>query len=551
MSDAPAAGINGPDIVKASWLPLVIVMLCQIQLSFNAWNVSITGITEDLGIAPTEVGTALTTGTFAMASFVLLGAKLGARIGVRLAFQIGVGVPAFAAMLIASAQNGTTLLVAQFLSGMAIALAAPALTVIIASNYHGKQQGQAIGFLAAAIPLAQVVSILIAGVFATTIGWRWSFVTVALIGVVNFLLSWKLQPIPAQKDLVIDGRGAALVSVAVLSLSLGFTTLNSWGLLEATEAAPFDVVGLSPVPLILIFGVVVFQGFFRWTRVRMDDGKAPLFSLDVLKSNKERAVTYCMAIMLFVGTAASFLLPLYMQTVQGYSGIKTSLSIIPYTLSIVIANSFVSRLYDRYSPGQIARVGFVVVAASMALLAFTIRNDWDQLIIVLGLITLGLAQGCIVALVFNTLLTAAPKHLAGDVGAWRGLTHNLSGSAGIAVATALAVGFLGFGIARDAQASPAITPQLAAQVNLDNVNFLTNEQLEAVLDRTSATQEQKDAAIAIFENNRLGALKATMLILALLALLAIVPAGRMPDFREGDLPVGYPEPEPDDVDANV
>jgi MFS family permease len=530
---------------------LVIVMLCQIQLSFNAWNVSITGITEDLGIAPTEVGTALTTGTFAMASFVLLGAKLGARIGVRLAFQIGVGVPAFAAMLIASAQNGTTLLVAQFLSGMAIALAAPALTVIIASNYHGKQQGQAIGFLAAAIPLAQVVSILIAGVFATTIGWRWSFVTVALIGVVNFLLSWKLQPIPAQKDLVIDGRGAALVSVAVLSLSLGFTTLNSWGLLEATEAAPFDVVGLSPVPLILIFGVVVFQGFFRWTRVRMDDGKAPLFSLDVLKSNKERAVTYCMAIMLFVGTAASFLLPLYMQTVQGYSGIKTSLSIIPYTLSIVIANSFVSRLYDRYSPGQIARVGFVVVAASMALLAFTIRNDWDQLIIVLGLITLGLAQGCIVALVFNTLLTAAPKHLAGDVGAWRGLTHNLSGSAGIAVATALAVGFLGFGIARDAQASPAITPQLAAQVNLDNVNFLTNEQLEAVLDRTSATQEQKDAAIAIFENNRLGALKATMLILALLALLAIVPAGRMPDFREGDLPVGYPEPEPDDVDANV
>lgn len=528
--------------VTASWLPLVIVMLCQVQLSFNAWNVSINGITADLDIPPTAVGTALTTGTFAMASFVLLGAKLGAKIGVRLAFQIGVIIPAVAALLIATAQNGATLIAAQFLSGMAIAIAAPALTVIIASNYHGRQQGQAIGFLASAIPLAQVVSILIAGVFASTIGWRWSFLTVATIGAVNFLLSWKLTVIPAQKNLVIDGRGAVLSSVAVLLLSIGFTGLNSWGLLEASANAPFSILGLSPVPFLLVIGVVFFQWFFRWTRGRMDDGRVPLFSLDVLKSNKERAVTYCMAIMLFVGTAASFLLPLYMQTVQGFSGIKTSLSIIPYTISIFIANTLVSRLYDKYSPGQIARVCFVVVAAAMALLAFTIHNDWGQVVIVIGLITLGLAQGCIVALVFNTLLTAAPKELAGDVGAWRGLTHNLSGSAGIAVATALAVGFLGFGVARDAASNPVITPELSAQVNLDNINFLTNDQLEAVVARTDATAVQKAAAITIFEDNRLNALRATMLILALLALLAVVPAGRMPDFRtDGDLPVGYPD----------
>lgn len=541
MSQKPAppkAAIESP----SSWLPLAIVMLCQIQLSFNPWNVSINGITADLDIAPTAVGTALTTGTFAMASFVLLGAKLGARIGVRLAFQIGVIIPAIAALLIATAQNGPTLIVAQFLSGMAIALAAPALTVIIASNYRGKQQGQAIGFLASAIPLAQVVSILIAGVFASTIGWRYSFLTVAMIGLANFLLSWRLTAIPAQKSLVIDGRGAVLSSVAVLLLSVGFTGLNSWGLLQASDNAPFTVLGLSPVPFLLVIGVVFFQWFLRWTRDRMDRGKVPLFSLDVLKSNKERAVTYCMAIMLFVGTAASFLLPLYMQTVQGYSGIRTSLSIIPYTISIFIANTLVSRLYGRFSPGQIARVCFVVVAGAMTLLAFTIQNSWGQAVIVIGLVTLGLAQGCIVALVFNTLLTAAPKELAGDVGAWRGLTHNLSGSAGIAVATALAVGFLGFGVARDAASNPVITPELSSQVNFDRINFLTNDQVEAVVDRTTATAEQKTEAIAIFEDNRLNALRGTMLILALLALLAVVPAGRMPDFRgDGDLPVGYPE----------
>lgn len=101
-----------------------------------------------------------------------------------------------------------------------------------------------------------------------------------------------------------------------------------------------------------------------------------------------------------------------MQVVQGYTGIKTSLSIVPYTLSIFVANTLVVRLYEKFSSRRIGRVAFVVVPAAMVLLATTIRNDWGQGVIVVGLVTLGLAQGCIVALVFNTLLSAAPTQRA-------------------------------------------------------------------------------------------------------------------------------------------
>jgi MFS family permease len=245
--------------------------------------------------------------------------------------------------------------------------------------------------------------------------------------------------------------------------------------------------------------------------------------------------------MLFVGTAVSFLLPLYMQTVQGFTGIQTSLAIIPYTISIFIANTLVARLYDRFTPSQIARVAFVVVAAAVTLLAFTISNSWGQVVIVIGLVSLGLAQGCIVALVFNTLLSASPKELAGDVGAWRGLTHNISGSAGIAVATTLAVALLANISYNDARAYPTITPEVINQLNFDNTNFFTNEQLETILSGTTATPEETAAAVQIFADARLESLKATMLLLAGLALLAIIPAGRMPGFRKGDIPVGYPE----------
>ena len=116
------------------------------------------------------------------------------------------------------------------------------------------------------------------------------------------------------------------------------------------------------------------------------------------------------------------------------------------------------------------------------------------------------AQGCIVAMAFNTLLAASPKKMAGDVGAFRALTHNLSGSAGIAVATALAFSLLGAMVRRAAVASPAISQEPIAQVNMDKVDFIPN--------------------------SRLRSLRTTMMLLAVLALLAVVPAGKLSGLRD-------------------
>jgi MFS family permease len=531
------AAVHVPIEPRVSWFPLAIVMLCQIQVSFNAFNVSIEGIVEDLGIPATSVGLALTTSTFAMAGFVLLGARIGAKIGPRRALHIGMIGPTVAAVTISLTNQGWMLFAVQALNGATVALAAPALTVVIARNYQGRQQAQAIGFLASAIPLAQVVSLLIAGAFASSIGWRWSFVLLSVIGIVNLALIGRLAPIDAHPEVEIDWRGAALSSVGIIMISAAFSFLNAWGFFEASEQAPFDIAGLSPVPFLLVVGIALFHAFFRWTRRRMDDGAPVLFSLDVLRSTKERSIVACMALMLFIGTAASFLLPLYMQVVQGLSGFQTSLSVVPYTLSIFVANTQVSRLYDRVSPAVIARVAFSVVFLALTLLAFTIRNDWSQVSVVVGLITLGLAQGCIVALVFNQLLTSNPKELAGDVGAFRGLTHNIAGSVGIAVGTAIAVSLLGSMVARDALSTPAFSQELTEQVNFDNTNFVTSDQLVVLLEERGATPAEAEAALEIYEDARLRSLRTTLMFLALLALLALVPAGKMPDFREPDLSV--------------
>ncbi len=535
---------------RTSWLPLVIVVLTQVQASFavNALTVSMAGITHDLRIAATSVGTAITAGTFAMAAFILLGAKVGSRFGSKGVFQIAVTVHALAMLGVALAPNGTVLFVAQAASGAVIALIAPALTVFIATNYHGRQQATAIGLLAAAIPLAGVLALLIAGTFATTIGWRWSFLLMVALGAINLALSTTLRRVPSQPLLSIDWTGAIIAAVSIILLSFGFSGLEPWGLVIASDGAPFSVLGLSPAPILVILGLIGGQLFFVWIRRRQKAGRPRIFDLRVLRSRSELAITACMAIMLFVGTAANFLIPLYMQVVQGLTGIETSFSIIPYTISIFLASTFVATLYGRFSPRQLGAAGFVVVALALALLAFAIRNEWGQALVVIGLVLLGLGQGSIVALVFNTLLSRAPKQLAGDVGAWRGLVHNLSGSVGIAVISVFAVSVLTGLVAAQAQDHPELRPALVAQVNLDNVNFVTNDHLKDVLSKTDASASEVDAAVGINENARLQALKISLLSLAVLSLLAIVPATRMPDKLRDELPE---QVEPDDPDAVV
>jgi MFS family permease len=537
-------------VATTSWLPLIVVVLTQIQASFavNTLTVSMHGITTDLNTAATSVGTAITAGTFAMAAFILLGAKVGARFGTRRVFQIAIVVHAIAMAGVATSVTPAMLFICQAASGAVIALIAPALTVFIASNYHGAQQAKAIGLLAAAIPAAGVLALLIAGTFASTIGWRWSFWLIVALGAVNLLLSFRFKPIPPQRDLVIDWTGALIAAAAIILLSFGFSGLEPWGLVLATDNAPFSILGLSPAPLLVILGLVAGQVFFLWIRRQQAHGKPRIFDLRVLATGSERAVTACMATMLFVGTAANFLIPLYIQVVQGRSSFETSIAVIPYTLSIFVASTFIAVLYSKFSPRVLARSGFIVVALGLTILAFSVRNEWQQFAVVVGLVVLGLGQGAIVALVFNTLLSAAPKKLAGDVGAWRGLVHNLSGSVGIAVASVFAVGVLGGLIGQAVVDHPTIPASLVAQVNLDNANFITNAQLEGVLSQsTDATPAQVEAAVALNADARLRALNISLLGLAAISLLAIVPAGRMPGRMKGDLPEQLEPSDPEDI----
>ena len=526
---------------SAPWLALIVIVLAQIQMSFNvnALPVLIGPIVDGLNTPATSVATALVIYSLAVAGLVMVGAKVGRLLGERLVFKAGVILHAVAMGMMAFSTDARMMNYAQAVAGLAAVAIVPTLVVLVAANYQGRQQAFALGAIAGAAPIAGALAFFIAGFLGATLGWRYSFGILCFLAAAVVIVSFRLKPVPRQPGVRIDVVGAVLAAVAIALISFGFNNLNVWGLVLAKPAAPFSLVGLSPAPFMVVLGIVLAQAFFVWSRRRAAQGRTPLLSLEVLDSAYERAALVSLLIVGALGPAINFLIPLYIQIVQGRSTLFTAVAVVPYTLAIAGSAIFVVRTYDHLTPRQIAVASFVLFAGALVLLAFTIRNEWVTPVVVLGLVLAGLGEGALLTLMFNVLVAASPRELAGDVGALRGVANNLSTALGTAFASVVAVSLLGLIVTTSLNRS-AIPDSLKTQVNLDNVNFVTNAHLKDVLSRTTATTHQVEEAVAIYQEARLRALRASFLILAGIALLAIFPASRLPKSIPDTSPMDTP-----------
>ena len=528
------------DDVKQSWFPMVVIGMGQAQMSLNinALPVSIGGIVAEFNVAPTTVGTAIVAYSLGVAGFIMLGAKLGQLFGSLLVFRAATLALMIAVTLVTFSPNATVLILAQMMAGLAAAVIVPTLVVLIANNYRGKQQAAALGMLGSVQAAATVTAFFMAGVIGDLLGWRYAFgIVIPFTGAV-LLMAGKLKPVPPLPGTKIDLVGVALAASAIILISFGFNNLNRWGLLMAGPGAPFSIGGLSPATLMIVIGVIGIQLFLVWTQRRQAAKLTPLLSLAVLESRQERGAVLAMSAIVVLGNAMTFLTPLYIQMVQGRSSFDTAVAMIPYQLAVFTAALLVVGLYKTHAPRRIARYAFTFVAAGMVVLAFVMANEWSNILVVVGLVLVGLGQGALVTLLFNVLVTSSPKELAGDVGALRGTVNNLSAGVGTAIAGALVVGILSANIQRAVVDHPEVPSTLVAQVDLDNVTFISNDRLAAAMARTTATPAQIEAARQINADARLRALKLSFLLLGVLSVLMIIPARLLPDYRAGELPPG-------------
>ena len=536
---------NTDSEIKAPWLAMIIIAMGQALMSFNvaALPVSMGGMVESFNTPPTTVGTAIVMYSLGVSGFIMLGGKLGQRFGSKVFFQVAVSMFLVAMVGMVISPNATIMLASQGLAGLAGAALVPTLVALIANHYSGQQQAAALGWLGSARAMAGVLAFLIIGTLERFVSWRVAFALLVVHAAAILFLSFKLKPAAKRPEVKIDGIGVTLIAIGVIVLIFGFNNVRGWGLLMARPNAPFDVLGVSPAPIMIVIGIVFISAFLAWTSKRESTGKTPLLALEVVDSAKERATVLAMFAIVGMEAAVNFTVPLYIQIVQGRDAFQTAIAMMPFNLTVFFTAILVVRIYNKFTPRQIASSAFGLVAVSTLWLAFVVSNDWSTFPVLLGLVGFGIGQGALVTLLFNVLVTSSPKELAGDVGALRGTANNMAAAVGTALIGALVVGVLSTGIMAKLTENPVIPTELKQQVDLDNINFLSNDRLKERLQNTTATPEQVVEAVKINEDARLQALKIAFFVLSGIALLAIFPSRMLPGYLPGEIPADGKSPK--------
>ncbi len=222
-----------------------------------------------------------------------------------------------------------------------------AAQVIILTVYPPEKKGTMMGTYGLATTAAPIIAPTIAGLMIDAFGWKSIFYLVLVIMVISLIISG----VVFENVLEVQNKKFDLLSfmesiLAFGGITLGIGNITSYGLISAQAGIP------------LLIGVVACV-FFMVRQCRLEK---PFLDVKIL-SNWNYAVSVISSMVLyFVMMGSSVLMPLYVQSVMGYSAVISGLVTLPGSLATALVSPFAGRLYDKMG------IKKIFVAASIALM---------------------------------------------------------------------------------------------------------------------------------------------------------------------------------------
>lgn len=414
---------------KNKWIILALLAVAQfmVVLDIAIVNVALPSIAKDLNFASGDLQWVITAYTLTFGGFLLLGGRVADLYGRRNIFIWAVAAFALTSLLAGMAQSDTHLILARAAQGLAGAIMSPAaLSIVLTSFAEGKERNKAMGVWAAVAAGGAAAGVLLGGVLTQYLNWRWNFFVNVPVGIAVVLAAARLLPHHIGEEnqkIKLDLPGATLATLGLMSLvyglsrapSQGWDSLAVWGFITA--------------------GLALFVAFL-WNEKRTPQPLLPLslFKIrSVLGANLAFLAISCTLFSMF------FFLTLYIQTVLGYSPIKTGLSFLPVTFIVGITSGVVANLVGKigYKPPMV--LGPLVLAVGLLILSITMKVGGDYWHNVFpGLATCALGMG--LTFVSGTLAATAgvPKHLSGIASGVLNTSQQVGGALGLAILSAVA-----------------------------------------------------------------------------------------------------------------
>jgi MFS family permease len=539
-----AVGSNAQRAGGASAAGIVLVTLAAGQflmtLDSSVMNVSIATVAEDVGTTVTGIQTAITFYTLVMASLMITGGKLGQILGRKRAFAIGCVIYGCGSFTTAIAPNLAVLMFGwSLLEGIGAALILPAIVALVASNFGHEQRPRAYGLVASAGAIAVAAGPLIGGLFTTYLSWRWVFAGEVLVVLVILALTRRMADTPPEEGVGLDLMGTALSALGLGLVVYGILRSGTWGFVRPKPEAP-EWLGLSLVVWLILAGGIVLVIFLRWEDHRLEQGRAALMDPAILENRTLRGGLTSFLFQYLVQAGLFFAVPLFLSVALGLSAVATGVRLLPLSITLLLAAAGIPKLFPQASPRRVVQLGFVALLAGLVVMIAALDAGAGPEIVTWPMLLAGLGVGALASQLGAVTVSSVPDAQSGEVGGLQNTVTNLGASIGTALAGAVLISALTTSFLAGVENSAAVEDNLAAQAQVElsaGIPFVSDDDVASVLDEAGVTPQTADAIIEEYETARLAGLRASLSVLAFVALIALPFTRRIPTRQPSTAPV--------------
>lgn len=310
-----------------------------------------------------------------------------------------------------------TIMVGRVIQAVGAGILMPLMNIVFLRIFPIEERGKAMGLMAVAMIFAPAVGPTLSGWVVQNYSWRVLFYIVLPLAVIATLIG------------IVGMRNVGKLSTPKLDKSgVVFSTLGFGGLLYGFSDAGTDGWNSPTVITCLAVGVAMFI-LFVWRELKAD---TPLLEFRIFRYNMYSLTTVVNIVVTMAMYAGMILLPIYLQTIRGFTPMRSGLMLLPGAILMGIMSPITGIIFDKIGAKWLAVVGLLITTATTwEFSQITDSTTYTHLILVYTLRMFGMSM--LMMPIMTAGLNQLPQRLNSHGTAMANTLRTVAGALGMAL----------------------------------------------------------------------------------------------------------------------